>query len=49
MNNWMMVDYVGMFAGILALALLAFGLISYIDLLENRYCKWLTFEKKYVV
>ncbi len=49
MNNWMMVDYVGMFAGILALALLAFGLISYIDLLENKYCKWLTFEKKYVV
>jgi len=49
MNNWMMVNYVGMFAGILALAIIAAGIISCIDLLEKKYCKWLTFEERNIV
>jgi len=49
MSNWMMVNYVGMFAGILALSLLAAGLIMCVDLLENKYCKWLIYEKKHIV
>lgn len=49
MSNWMMVNYVGMFAGILALSLLAAGLITCVDLLEMKYCKWLIYEKKYIV
>lgn len=49
MNNWMMVNYVGMFAGILALAIMAAGLISLIDLLEKKYCRWLTFEEHNII
>ena len=49
MNNWMMVNYVGMFAGILALAIMAAGLISCIDILEKKYCKWLTYEERNIV
>ena len=49
MSNWMMVNYVGMFAGILALSLLAAGLITCVDLLEKKYCKWLIYEKKHIV
>lgn len=46
MNNWIMVNYKGMFAGIVSLALMAALLIYLIDLLQNRICPWLTYEKR---
>jgi len=46
MNNWIMVNYTGMFAGIVSLSLMAAFLIYLIDLLQNRICPWLTYEKR---
>jgi ABC-type nitrate/sulfonate/bicarbonate transport system permease component len=40
MNNWIMIYYEGMFAGILMLALTALLLLMLIDFLENRLCPW---------
>lgn len=44
MNNWIMVNYIGMSAGIVALGLLAAFLIFCIDLVESTLCPWLTYE-----
>lgn len=41
MNSWLMVNYVEMFAGILALSLLGLLLFKLIDLLENALCRWI--------
>ncbi len=46
MNNWIMVNYVGMFSGITALALLAGLLIFLIEFLERRLCPWLFYDKR---
>lgn len=40
MNAWSMVDYKGMFAGVLALSLVALIIFKIIDLLESKICKW---------
>lgn len=40
MNNWLLADYVGMFAGILALSLLGIIIFKLIDMLEKRLCRW---------
>jgi len=40
MNCWVMVNYVEMFSGILALSIMGFLLFRLIDLLEHRLCKW---------
>lgn len=40
MNSWLLVNYVDMFSGILALSLLGFGLFSLLDLAERRFCRW---------
>lgn len=40
MNSWLMVNYVEMFSGILALSILGLILFKLIDLLENRLCAW---------
>lgn len=40
MNSWLMVNYVEMFSGILALSILGLVLFKLIDLLENRLCAW---------
>lgn len=49
MNNWMMVNYTGMFAGILALSIIAAGLLFLIDVAERHFCKWLTYQDRSVV
>lgn len=41
MNNWIMINYTGMFAGILMLGLTASVLIFFIDFLEKRICIWI--------
>ena len=41
MNCWIMVDYVQMFAGILALSLMGMLIFKIIDLLERRLCPWI--------
>lgn len=40
MNNWVMINYKGMFAGILMLGLTASALLFSIDTLESRVCRW---------
>ncbi|MDW7658879.1 MAG: ABC transporter permease subunit [Bacillota bacterium] len=41
MNSWLMVNYVNMFSGILALGLLGLLLFSVVDLIEQRICRWM--------
>lgn len=41
MNSWVMVDYLGMFAGIIAISFLGIGIFKGIDFLERRLCPWL--------
>lgn len=41
MNNWIMVNYVDMFAGILALSIMGILLFKVIDWLERRLCPWI--------
>lgn len=41
MNSWVMVDYVAMFAGVMALSLLGILLFRLLDLLEQILCPWL--------
>jgi len=40
MNAWIMVDYLDMFSGILALSLLGLLLLRFLDLLEKKFCPW---------
>lgn len=40
MNNWIMVNYVDMFAGILALSIMGILLFKGLDFLERRLCPW---------
>ena len=40
MNAWSMVDYKGMFSGVLALSILSLIIFKVIDLLEKKICKW---------
>lgn len=40
MNAWIMVDYLDMFSGILALSLLGLLLLRSLDLLEKKLCPW---------
>ncbi len=39
-ESWMRVSYTDMFAGILGLGLLGFGLFTVLDLIEARVCRW---------
>jgi NitT/TauT family transport system permease protein len=41
MNSWIMVDYVGMFAGIMAISILGIAIFQLIDLMEQKLCPWL--------
>jgi NitT/TauT family transport system permease protein len=41
MNNWVMISYPRMFAGIVALGVLAAGVLMALDLLERIMCPWL--------
>ncbi len=40
MDSWMRIDYVSMFAGILAIALLGIGLFAVLDAAERLLCRW---------
>lgn len=40
MNAWSMVDYKGMFAGVLALSILSLIIFKIIDIFEKKICKW---------
>lgn len=41
MNSWLMVNYVEMFSGILALSMMGILLFKWIDLMENKLCRWI--------
>ena len=41
MNCWVMVDYVQMFAGILAMSLMGVFLFKVIDFMEKKVCPWI--------
>ena len=40
MNSWSMVDYKGMFAGVLALSIMSLIIFKIIDYLEKKICFW---------
>ena len=46
MNSWLMVNYVEMFSGILALSIMGLILFKLIDLLEMKLCGWIKIGKK---
>lgn len=41
MNCWVMVDYVQMFAGILAMSIMGILIFKAIDLMERKLCPWI--------
>lgn len=41
MNCWVMVDYVQMFAGILAMSIMGIIIFKAVDLMERKLCPWL--------
>ena len=41
MNCWVMVDYVQMFAGILAMSIMGIIIFKAVDLIERKLCPWL--------
>lgn len=45
MNSWMMVNYVEMFSGILALSIMGLLIFKLIDILENKLCRWIKIGK----
>lgn len=45
MNSWLMVNYVEMFSGILALSIMGLLLFKLIDILENKLCRWIKTSK----
>lgn len=40
MNNWVMVDYTAMFAGIIGLSLMGLLIFKLIDIAQRRLCPW---------
>ena len=40
MNCWIMVDYVQMFAGIMAMSIMGILIFEVIDLMERKLCPW---------
>lgn len=42
MNCWVMVDYVQMFAGILAMSIMGIIIFKAVDLMERKLCPWIT-------
>lgn len=45
MDSWIRVNYVEMFAGIVAISVLGLTLFKLIDVLEAMFCKWIELEK----
>lgn len=48
MNSWLMVNYVEMFSGILALSIMGLLIFKLIDVLENKLCRWIKTGKKWL-
>ena len=48
MNSWVMVNYVDMFSGIMALSMLGFLLFWCIDFTEDRFLRWMKAGKSYL-
>jgi NitT/TauT family transport system permease protein len=46
MNSYAMVNYLEMFSGILALGLMGLIIFRFIDLLENKFCRWISIGKE---
>ena len=46
MNSWIMVNYIDMFSGILAISILGLLIFKGIDLLEDCYCHWVKVGNK---
>ncbi|MCF8000859.1 MAG: ABC transporter permease [Halanaerobiales bacterium] len=46
MNSWIMVNYVDMFSGILAISILGLLIFKAIDILEEKYCHWVKVGNK---
>lgn len=49
MNNWIMVNYEGMFAGIVVLGIMASLLIHSIDTIQTKVCPWLQYEEREMI
>jgi NitT/TauT family transport system permease protein len=49
MNSWMMVNYVEMFSGILALSMMGLLIFKLIDMVENKLCRWIKIGKKNII
>jgi NitT/TauT family transport system permease protein len=49
MNSWMMVNYVEMFSGILALSMMGLLIFKLIDVVENKLCRWIKIGKKNII
>jgi NitT/TauT family transport system permease protein len=45
MNNWIMVNYLEMFSGILALGLMGLLIFKLLDFIEDRLCGWIRIGK----
>lgn len=45
MDSWIRIDYIDMYAGIVAISLLGLGLFLLIQLIEQRYLPWVQLEK----
>lgn len=48
MNSWIMVNYLEMFSGILALGIMGLLIFKLLDLLESRLCKWVKIGKNQI-
>lgn len=48
MNSWIMVNYLEMFSGILALGIMGLLIFKLLDLLESRLCKWVNIGKNQI-
>ena len=46
MNSWLMVNYIEMFSGILALGLMGLTTFKLLDILEDKLCKWVKIGKR---
>ena len=40
MDSWLKLDYVGMFAGIVAISVMGVFLFAFIDFLERKIYRW---------
>jgi NitT/TauT family transport system permease protein len=46
MNCWTFINYIDMFAGILALSLMGYALFKVVDFAEAKLCRWVMIAKK---